>query len=212
MVAHTDQAHWASLLQRLGLSDFSAATYDRLVAAYSKPELHYHTLAHIDDCLAQLDECRLPPEQADPIALAFWFHDAVYNWRSKTNEADSAAWATEFLTGCDAPDELTNSVHDLIMATRHFASGPPVASMPDDQLLMIDIDLSILGRAAEVYDRYEKAIRQEYKWVPMITYRRERRTVLRGFLDRDTIYNTTRFRTLYEAPARRNLERAIKEL
>ena len=199
---------WPSLIERLGLSDLGGTTHAKLIDAYSGPTRHYHSLAHIEDCLNQLADCVLPQQQADPMALALWFHDAIYNWRSKTNEADSARWATEFLEGCDAPHELTTNVSDLIMATRHFVPEPLVG----DQLLIVDIDLSILGRSSEVYDRYEVAIREEYKWVPAITYRRERRSVLRGFLDRETIYNTERFQTLYEETARENLKRAIEML
>ena len=208
MREHTSDEHWRALLDRLGLSDFNGATFGKLVAAYTKPDRHYHSITHIEDCLDQLAQCALPPARSDPIALAIWFHDAVYNWRSKTNEADSAAWAAEFLSGCDAGDDLKADVDGLIMATRHFVPEPLVG----DQPLMVDIDLSILGRAQEAYDRYETAIREEYKWVPATTYRRERRAVLRGFLERDAIFETPRFKDLYEATARANLQRAIDNL
>lgn len=199
---------WLGLLARLGLSDLNAVTHDELVTAYGKPDRHYHTLNHVDDCLEQLAACALPAEQADPIALALWFHDAVYNWRSKTNEADSAAWADTFLAGCDADAALAARVHGLIMATCHFVPEPLVG----DQLLMSDIDLSILGRTPEAYDRYERAIGEEYKWVPNVTYRRERRRILRGFLEREAIFHTDRFKNLYEDQARINLKRAIDNL
>lgn len=208
MRKYTSDDNWRALLERIGLSDLNDVTYDKLVAAYSKPDRRYHSMAHIEDCLDQLDGCDLPANQSDPIALAIWFHDAVYNWRSKTNEADSAAWAAEFLNGCDATEELKVQVEGLIMATRHFVSEPLVGEQP----LMVDIDLSILGRTPDVYDRYETAIREEYKWVPVVTFRRERRAVLRGFLDRDAIYLTERYHKLYEAPARANLQRAIDKL
>ena len=84
--------------------------------------------------------------------------------------------------------------------------------MVGDQLLIVDIDLSILGRAPDVYDRYEVAIGEEYKWVPKVTYRRERRAVLRSFLERDSIFQTDRFRERFEVPARENLQRAIDQL
>ena len=77
---------------------------------------------------------------------------------------------------------------------------------------MSDIDLSILGRTTDVYDRYERAIGEEYKWVPNVTFRRERRKILRGFLERETIFHTDRFNDLYEEPARVNLKRAIGNL
>lgn len=208
MRSRTDETDWLELLARLGLSDFRATTRAKLVAAYGQPERHYHTLNHIADCLDQLDACSLPADRADPMALALWFHDAVYNWRSKTNEADSAAWADDFLSGCDASPELRTQVVDLILATRHFVPEPLVG----DQVLLVDIDLSILGRAPDVYDRYEAAIGQEYKWVPKVTYRRERRAVLRSFLARDAIFQTERFQLRYEAQARKNLQRAIDQL
>ncbi|MFT5511483.1 MAG: putative metal-dependent HD superfamily phosphohydrolase [Hyphomicrobiaceae bacterium] len=208
MTESRNQFDWRNLIERLGLSDLGGTTHAKLVDAYSGPTRHYHSVAHIEDCLNQLADCTLPQQQSDPMALALWFHDAVYNWRSKTNEADSAHWAREFLEGCDAAPELTTNISDLIMATRHFVPEPLV----DDQPLLVDIDLSILGRTPEVYDHYEVAIREEYKWVPAMTYRRERRSILRAFLKRDIIYNTIRFQALYEDPARSNLKRAIEML
>lgn len=208
MPSRTDETSWRELLERLGLSDLGATTLAKLTAAYARPDRHYHTLNHIADCLDQLEACALPAERADPMALALWFHDAIYNWRSKTNEVDSADWADAFLAGCDAAPELRTQVVDLIVATRHFVPEPLVG----DQILLVDIDLSILGRAPEVYDRYEEAIGQEYKWVPRVTYRRERRAVLRSFLARDAIYQTERFQQRYEAQARKNLQRAIDQL
>jgi len=208
MTSRIDQADWAALIERLGLSDFGATTFGKLTAAYGKPDRHYHTLVHIDDCLTELAKCSLPTRQADQLALAFWFHDAVYNWRSSTNEADSAAWAQEFLQGCDAPPELTTEIVGLIMATCHFVPEPLVGN----QQLMVDIDLSILGRSPDIYDRYETAIREEYRWVPKVTYRRERRAVLRGFLERDKIFVTEPFHVLYDEHARKNLTRAIDAL
>jgi len=208
MREHSCEAKWRALLERLGLSDLSDVTFGRLVAAYTKPDRHYRAIGHIEDCLDQLSACALAEAQADPIALALWFHDAVYNWRSKTNETDSADWAADFLAGCDASDELKAQVDGLILATRHFVPEPLIG----DQLLMVDIDLSILGRTPDVYDRYESTIREEYKWVPKMTYQRERRAVLRSFLARDVIFQTSRFRDLYEASARTNLQRAIDSL
>jgi len=62
------------------------------------------------------------------------------------------------------------------------------------------------------FDQFEYAIRQEYRWVPDVLYRRSRSAVLRGFLLRASIYQTTEFRTRYEARARENLERQLAAL
>ena len=207
MSTRTNEGNWLSLLDRLSLAS-NPTVHTELLAAYSGVGRHYHTLSHIDDCLEQLEACGLPEETADPIALAIWFHDAIYNWRSQTNEADSARWAREFLSKSNAPTILTNHVEDLIMATCHFAPEP----LDGDRALIADIDLSILGRVPQEYDRYEKAIQNEYRMVPKAIYRRERRKVLCSFLERPRIFLTDRFIEFYEAPARNNLTRTIRSL
>jgi predicted metal-dependent HD superfamily phosphohydrolase len=77
---------------------------------------------------------------------------------------------------------------------------------------MADVDLSILGRAPEVFDAYEQAIRKEYAWVDDEQYNRARIEVLQSFLDRDRIYRTDVFAGLYEQSARENLSRSISRL
>jgi predicted metal-dependent HD superfamily phosphohydrolase len=74
------------------------------------------------------------------------------------------------------------------------------------------VDLSILGREADVYWRYEGDIRKEYAWVPEDLFRRERVKILRGFLDRPHIYYHREYRERFEARARDNLEQAISKL
>ena len=92
---------------------------------------------------------------------------------------------------------------DLILATKH---NRPVSG---DAALLVDIDLAILGKPADEFDRYDAAIRQEYAWVSEEAYRAGRSKVLQSFLDRTTIYQTEFFRNLYEAQARTNLQRVL---
>ena len=83
------------------------------------------------------------------------------------------------------------------------------ADSADDTALVVDVDLSILGREPSDFERYEKAVREEYKWVPGPLFRRKRIAILQSFLDRPVIYGTDYFRELYETQARVNLEWAI---
>ena len=48
--------------------------------------------------------------------------------------------------------------------------------------------------------------------VPELMYRRGRSEILRGFLNRPSIYQTAWFRQRYENAARANLERALATL
>jgi predicted metal-dependent HD superfamily phosphohydrolase len=93
------------------------------------------------------------------------------------------------------------------MDTRHV-----VSPASNDGRYVVDIDLSILGEAAERFDAYERAIRLEYAHVPDDAFRPGRATILRQFLDRPRIYGTDFFRDRYEATARANLARSLAAL
>ena len=68
-------------------------TYERLVAAYSEPHRHYHTMRHVAACLRELDSAADLASDAREVELALWFHDAIYSTTAGDNEARSAAWA-----------------------------------------------------------------------------------------------------------------------
>jgi len=103
-----------------------------------------------------------------------------------------------------APHDSVDRVHALIMATRHTANP----ALPDEQLL-VDIDLSILAAEKVRFDEYEQQIRREYAFVPGWLFRRKRRQILQGFLERPSIYSTAHFRASMEARARANLKQSI---
>jgi predicted metal-dependent HD superfamily phosphohydrolase len=205
--AGLDQTRWTALWIRLGAAGDGTATFDLLAAAYREPARAYHTAAHINDCLRELDHHRELAEQPDEVEAAIWFHDAVYVPGASDNEARSAKLAIAELTASGASSDLAHSIGELILATRHSE----VASTPDARLLC-DIDLAILARDPTTFDAYERHIRQEYAWVPSALYRKGRAKVLQDFLSRQSIYQTPAFCTRYEAPARQNLTRALTRL
>ena len=200
------EARWLRLMQSLQLPE-SMDTFDALRSAYNEKQRYYHTAAHIDDCLERLDEAVELADRPAEIEIALWFHDAVYKPMRSDNEERSADWARDFLLSGEADSNTANRVHGYIMDTCHEAS--PGAG---DAALLVDIDLSILGRDAATFDRFEQNVRREYKWVPGPMFRRKRAEILESFLVRDTIYATAYFHNRYEASARRNLENAIAAL
>ena len=181
--------------------------FERLTKAYAETHRHYHTAAHIDACLREFDSVRSLARSGSEVEAALWFHDAIYNTRGSDNERQSAEMASQFLASAGVAPSICARVYSHIMATVH--KGEPV---DDDARLVVDIDLSILGQEEQVYDVFERSVREEYKWVPWFLYRRKRIEILRGFLDRESIYATERFRERYEPAARSNLERAIRKL
>jgi predicted metal-dependent HD superfamily phosphohydrolase len=88
------------------------------------------------------------------------------------------------------------------------------AHVPDsaDGQLVIDVDLSILGEAPEVFARFEDEVRREYGWVEEAAYVAGRSAVLRGFAARPAIYGTALFRDRYEARARANIAASLARL
>ena len=78
-----------------------------------------------------------------------------------------------------------------------------------DTKYLIDIDLSILGAASNIFKEYENNIRKEYKWVPKYIYQKERFEVLKSFLRRKHIFYTELFREKYEHQARTNINSVL---
>ena len=198
-----DQDRWRRLMQRWSAPP-SDQVYTALTSAYSESHRHYHTGRHIADCLAQLDSAGELATEPEEVELALWFHDAVYRPTSSKNELRSAEWAQRFLDSVGADATRSQRVFDHILATQHAAG-----SLSGDTALVVDIDLSILGREPAEYDIYERAIREEYRWVPGPIYRKKRAEILESFLARSVIYETRYFRETCEARARSNLRRAI---
>lgn len=196
---------WQRAWSGVGAAGEGGALFAQLMAAYAEPQRHYHTQQHLGECLSAFDDARALAGHPDEVELALWFHDAIYDVKGHQNEQRSADWARDALRDAGVSTDAAQRVHDLIMATRHTA----VPSGRDEQLL-VDIDLSILGAERARFDEYEQQIRKEYAYVPGFLFRRKRREILKGFLDRSAIYSTPHFHDMLEARARDNLRRVTE--
>jgi predicted metal-dependent HD superfamily phosphohydrolase len=176
-----------------------------LIGRYAQPHRAYHNLAHIHDCLAQLEWGRELLARPAEVEIAIWFHDAIYDPRRSDNEEQSALWAQRALLAGGVADEAVIRVANLIRLTTHQEE-----KLGGDGAVLCDVDLAILGAEPERFDRYNRQIRQEYAWVAEKIYREKRGEVLAGFLRRPTIYHTQPFIERYETQARANLERILR--
>ncbi|WP_347506334.1 HD domain-containing protein [Pseudomonas anguilliseptica] len=181
-----------------------AGLFERLLAAYNEPHRHYHTQQHLVECLEHFDAALAFASEPGEVEIALWFHDAIYILRGADNELHSADWAMQELAASGATTQVQARVHNLIMTTLHNA----IPSDADQQLL-VDIDLAILGAAPARFSEYDRQVRAEYSWVPGLLYRIKRKAVLKHFLTRDHLYNTSHFRNQYEQQAKANLQTAI---
>ncbi|MBB5036435.1 HD domain-containing protein [Prosthecobacter dejongeii] len=198
-------SRWSHLWKAIPAEGDGHSCFGDLVNAYSQPHRHYHNLRHLSECLAELDEVKSLAH--DPLALevALWFHDAVYDSQSSSdNEALSADLAMDALSTGGVASDFIQQVRSLILLTKKH-----VPDTTQDAALMCDIDLAILGKDEPQFWAYEKAIRQEYVHVPLADYLVGRSRVLQDFLQRPQLYATPHFHERYEAKARRNLSASI---
>lgn len=193
-------------MTRVGFSE-NTKTYNQLLSHYNQKHRYYHNIHHINAVLNHLKQVRHLANNYDAIEIALWFHDAIYKIFSSTNELDSANWATSFLDKNGASQELSTKVHALIMATLHNT-----IPIDNDEKLMVDIDLSILGCTPDFYSSFESWIRKEYKLIPGFVYKKKRKEILSSFLVRDRIYSHDFFYEKLEQTARANIKNAISHL
>lgn len=194
---------WRQSWQALGVAEPDMALCEALLAAYAEPHRHYHTQQHLQECLELFASVRELAQHPAEIEIALWFHDAVYTMGRQDNEARSADWARDAILAQGLAADCAERVHALIMATCHN-----VRPEGRDAQLMVDVDLGILGADPVRFEEYEQQIRKEYAWVPGFVFKRKRREVLRGFLERARLYSDAVLYAQREDRARLNLQAA----
>jgi predicted metal-dependent HD superfamily phosphohydrolase len=197
-------SRWNETWQLLGRRAPHEA-FEHLNAAYSQPHRKYHTVQHLRECFALYDSIPASPAKTVHVELALWFHDVVYDPKATDNEAASAAWAEGLLRSAGLPLDTQQRVARLIELTRHAATPPE----GDEEQLLVDVDLQILGASPQRFAQYEAQVRLEYHWVPEEHFRQARVALLKQFQSRPYIFQTRVIRGLLEEQARQNLARTI---
>ena len=88
----------------------------------------------------------------------------------------SAQWAHQALIDHSKDAAVAERVRRLIMATAHQA-----LPANQDENILVDIDLAILGATNERFAEYEQQIRAEYSAVPQWLFKQKRHSILRSF-------------------------------
>jgi predicted metal-dependent HD superfamily phosphohydrolase len=197
---------WQGLCAAAGC-DAERSIYEQVLRSWRSRGRRYHTLAHLEACLREFDAARGLAQFPAEVEFALWFHDAAYTTWLTDNEMRSAELAARTLSACRLDAAAVERICAGIRATQHAATR-----LHGDPALIVDVDLSILGQPAAVYDQFEVDVRREYWWVPKRRFRIARSTVLQSFLKRPAIYHCQHFRERYEQAAQENLRRAIATL
>ena len=210
------------------------ALFDDLCSRHREPHRRYHGLAHVLHVLRSIGELLPANPVPDPgaVRLAAWFHDAIYDAASTTNELDSADLARRSLGPIGIAAQRLDAIERLVRATAHLAgaggtaTGPAVDAAVDTAAVgsaavdaavdiaaavLLDADLAVLAAEPAVYEAYARGVRAEYGHVPDDAWRIGRAALLHGFLSRDHLFRTAAMRAR-EPLARANLTAEIASL
>lgn len=204
-------ARWFDALDAVGAHDADPdAAFARLAAHHDGPGRHYHDFEHAQSVVDHVLALHRPGDDWATAVLAAWYHDAVYDptLPPGASEGASAVLAVDELSRLGVTNTAVGAVARLICLT----AGHRAAAGDGTAALLCDADLSILGAEPDVYDGYVAAVRDEYAHVDDDAWRTGRRAVLRGFLDRSTIYRTPAGQQAWESAARTNISRELESL
>ncbi|WP_016950359.1 hypothetical protein [Anabaena sp. PCC 7108] len=200
-------SHWQHTIQTFGVDELAAyQVFNYLVTAYSNPSRQYHNLEHIYHTLGTIDTLQSYAQDLPSVQLAAWFHDVVYDTQAEDNEEKSAEYAVEMLNNLGIIASNITKVKSLILNTKNHKANDL------DSQVLIDADLGILAAEPINYQKYAKAIRQEYAWVSESEYIKGRQQVLERFLQRQRIYFTPLMFKVAEPSARLNIQVEIDTL
>ena len=199
---------WLRTAAAVGARGDVAGAGAGLLVRWSEPHRRYHDVAHLDSVLRNVDELSAAATEIDVARLGGWFHDAVYDPSATDNEARSAILAHKVLTGLRVDDAVVSEVARLVTLTSTHAPEP------DDQngAVLCDADLAVLASDDAGYERYTRAVRDEYAYLDDATFTAGRARILRSLLDRPALFSTEHGRTAWESAARDNVRRELAAL
>lgn len=186
------------------------ALYARVFEAWVSPHRRYHGRRHLQEGLNLILRWTTGKPWPAKVALAWFMHDVVYDPQRHDNEERSAMLSHEGLVAAGIPVGVVESVDELILVTRHSA-----VPATDDEKLLVDVDLAILGAHPLRYREYTQQVRDEYAHVPDAMFFPARLKVMEGFLGPDgqkALFHTPQGLAEFDRQARQNIADEIEQL
>jgi predicted metal-dependent HD superfamily phosphohydrolase len=176
-----------------------------LLTRYAESHRHYHTIDHIISTFQLASS--LGVRLSAPQIMALWYHDAVYDPASKTNEEDSC----QLLIKHQEIESTLSNVHfgralGIIMDTKWHISDD------NESQIVIDLDLAGFGNDVKSYDHTTELLRKEYIHLTDNEWITGRKLFLQGILNRSYIFNTAWGKDMFEDKARSNITRELSKL
>lgn len=188
-----------------------------LLRSWTEPHRHYHTVEHLTEVLAALDELEQAGSLGSDEALVgrgvLWYHDAVYDPLATpgSNEHRSAMMARDHLHRLGVHPGTIDAVEAGVQMTYgHEVSDAVTAPRTLDAVH--DADLWILSAPAGRYAAYRAQVRAEYARVPDRDFARGRAAIMAPFLQRERLYRTEHAHSTWTGRARKNLAGELADL
>ncbi|MFZ0835797.1 MAG: metal-dependent phosphohydrolase [Mycobacterium sp.] len=198
---------WEAVIGRHTTHPDANATGVALLALWAEPHRRYHTLGHLRDVLAHVEEVADHAADPDAVRLAAWYHDAVYRGEPDDEEC-SAQRAEADLAALGVDPSFIAEVARLVRLT----TGHDPARGDRNGEALCDADLAVLGTEPDRYRANTAAVRAEYAHVPDGDFRAGRARVVRALLAGPAVFHTPLARSRWESRARANLDRELRSL
>lgn len=201
---------WYSLVFKYSQDDsLINKLWKELENKYEQKSRYYHNFKHIHNMLVQMKTFEQEITNKDSLRFAIWYHDIIYKSTKKDNEEKSANFAKKRLKLIGFEEKELKIVQNLIISTK---SHELILKDNNDNAILLDLDLSILGTDWKTYKLYIQNIRKEYAIYPNFLYKKGRKKVLQHFLERDSLFFTKKYNALFEQQAIENLKKEIELL
>ncbi|MEM6700092.1 MAG: hypothetical protein AAF599_16940, partial [Bacteroidota bacterium] len=149
-------------------STFNMQCWQEIADHYSAKNRHYHNLQHIENMLEELEEVKQEIQQMDSLLFSIYYHDIIYQATRSDNEYQSALLFKKRIS--QTKFEYIEYCFQQIEATKKHQESDDY-----DTNILLDVDLSILGKNQAIYEKYCQQICQEYKIYPKFLYRKGRK-------------------------------------
>jgi len=185
--------------------------FQKIISAYSESHRHYHVLDHLEDLFDLLEKYAphfTSRQRADAIAFFFW-HDYMYLTHSLEvigkNEIESAKRLSSDFNILGLNRDCTYLEKLIIASKTHDLENGDVFGA-----LLLDMDMSILGRDQITYDSYRGKIRKEFQGFPDAVFYTSRRDLfLVPTLLKQRIFITDTFERDFGFSAMENIKREV---
>ena len=158
---------------------FNIDVYKDLIKRWNEEHRFYHNINHLEHMLSEIEKLFSDKkidnnERIILITIAF-FHDAIYDPKSNTNEEDSV----EYFIDCMRKKHNTNNLNDyepFIKQVKLAILDTKRKDSPTDKLSKIiwSIDNSIFGYDMSTLIEYEHEIYKEYQFADYREYQKKR--------------------------------------